>query len=327
MIPPRSIVEEGRAAVLGLILAVWLFTAGCASEPKSADPVTARILVGSQQALYRGELRLAEVLADSAANRRPRLADAHFQRGRVLSVMKRFDEAQHAYLKAVSLERGFHEAWINLGHNASRQLQYRAALGYYEQAADSDSAKVGVYVGRTYASLGEADSAQAAYEQALAADSANASAHLWLSLLHKDQGNLQQALHHAQEALALNRDNLDYRYVIGAQLLTMGDLDEAREHLELVARHQPWHYGAHYRLGRIMAQKGHSDEAERLMTLADSLQQLQSEAVRLEEVIRMKPEDSGAWIQLGRTLRQLGRNQDAAQAFRVAEALNASPAS
>lgn len=305
-------------------LGVWLAFAGCAPEPPAADPATARLLVGSQQALHRGELRAAAALADSAIARRPRLADAHFQRARVLSVMRQYAAAQEAYLQAATLDSDYPEAWINLGHNASRQLQYRLALQYYRKAAAAAPAKVGVYVGRTYASLGEADSAQAAYERALAADAAYAPAHLWLSLLYEDRGDLPQALPHARQALALKPGDPDTRYVLGAQLLTAGDLDEARTHLRAVVRQQPWHYGAHYRLGRILAQQGQSEEALRLMARADSLQRLQSEALRLEEVVRMRPADPRPWIQMGQALEQLGRERAAAEAFRVAETLLAS---
>lgn len=310
------------------VLAFCLVLAGCTSDSSTVsqqvdqvDESTARLLVGSQQALYRGQLTRAQILADSAVARLPRLADAHFQRARVLSVMNQYDDAEHAYLQAVTLDTSYSEAWINLGHNASRQLQYRKALQYYHKAAKLKPASAGVYLGRTYAALGKADSSQRAYEQVLATDSSSAPAHLWLSVLYKDQGNLSGALQHARRAAALQPENIDYQYVLGSHLLAAGDLDGAREYLEAVARQQPWHYGAHYRLGRIMAQRGEVDEAEAQIALADSLQQLQSEAVRLEEVIRMRPEDPRPWIQKGQTLERLGRHQEAAAAFRIAQTL------
>lgn len=314
-----------RFPICMVLLGAWLMIAGCASKSQRVDPETARLLVGSQQALYKGELRRAQVLADRAATRRPRVADAHFQRGRVLSVMRQYEDAEEAYLQAVSLDPSYHEAWINLGHNASRQLKYYAALRYYEKAMGPEPAKVGVHIGRAYASLGHADSARIAYEQALEADTSNAAAHLWLSVLYKDQGNLPRALQHARRALALNPDDPDYRYVVGAQLLAAGELDEAQSHLQAVAQHQPWHYGALYRLGRVMARRGDSDRAERLIARADSIQRLQGDVVRLEEVIRMRPEDPRPWVTMGNLLQEIGRRQEAMQAFRVAETLAASP--
>jgi tetratricopeptide (TPR) repeat protein len=313
-----------RYTILVAVLGAWMVMAGCASKSQRVDAETARFLVGSQQALHKGDLRRAQTFADRAVNRQPRVADVHFQRGRVLSVMKQFDAAEDAYRQAVSLDPTYHEAWINLGHNASRQLKYYAALRYYEKAVAAEPAKVGVSIGRAYASLGKADSAAVAYHRALDADSTNAAAHLWLSVLYKNRGDLSQALEHARRALALDPGNMDYRYVIGGQLLAAGDLEAAQSHLQAVVQRQPWHYGAYYRLGRVMARIGNPDRAERLMARADSIQRLQGDVVRLEEVIRMKPEDPRPWIQMGNALQALGRHQKAMQAFRVAETL-ASP--
>jgi tetratricopeptide (TPR) repeat protein len=313
-----------RKPFAALIVAV-LIIFSCSKDAPPVDPDTARLLVGSQQALYRGNLSSARILADSAVVRAPNLPDAHFQQARLLSAMRQYDAAEQAYLRAVRLDADYHEAWINLGHNASRQLRYRDALQYYLEAAEAEPAKLGVYIGRTHVSLGNADSALAAYQGALAADSTNAPAHLWLSLLLKDQGKIDQALKHSQRALALEPGNIDYRYVLGAQLFTAGQLDAAKAHLIAVTEEQPWHYGAHYQLGRIMAQTGQAEEALRLSAHADSLQRLQGEAVRLEELIRMNPSNRDRWIQLGQIQQQLGRNQEAAQSFRVAESLTRSP--
>lgn len=50
-----------------------------------------------------GRLQAARALADSAVQRAPRLSDAHFQRGRVLSELRQFETAGEAYRTVLDL--------------------------------------------------------------------------------------------------------------------------------------------------------------------------------------------------------------------------------
>jgi tetratricopeptide (TPR) repeat protein len=271
--------------------------------------------------MRRGNVRAAFALADSAARRQPRLADVHFQRGRMLSKMKRFGEAEKAYRKALALRSDYPGAWLNLGNNASRQRQYRQALSFYRKAQATHPAKAKVLMGRTYASLEKADSAKSAYRKALAVDSTNTQAHIRLSLLLEKKGQLQTALRHSRRALNLEPENIDYQYIYGAQLVKTGQAKAAMPYLEAVIEKRPWHYGAHYRLGRALALSGQPEEAKRYMVEADSLQQLQSDISRQRELIQMQPSDPKHWRKLGEMLSRLGRPQKAQRAYRKARSL------
>jgi tetratricopeptide (TPR) repeat protein len=306
-----------RSVKIGLLTGLVVL-AGCTTGPERPDQATARLLVHSQQAMHQGRVRTALFLADSAARRAPQVADVHFQRGRVLSELKRFDQARVAYKKAVGFDPDHAQAWLNLGNNASRQQQYRQAISFYQKAQGGYPVRARISRGRAYNSLGEWDSAEQAFQQALEADSTSASAHAWLSLLLEDRSELDSALHHSRRALRLEPHNVDYKYFLGAQLMSAGKSEEAVRYLEEVVEERPWHHGAHYKLGRGLAQAGRSYEAQRYLARADTLQQLQSDIVRQRELIHMTPDNPKHWLKLGNMLQRAGRQQEAESAFRVA---------
>jgi Flp pilus assembly protein TadD len=100
--------------------------------------------------------------------------------------------------------------------------------------------------------------------------------------------------------------------------MSAGKSEEAVRYLEEVVEERPWHHGAHYKLGRGLAQAGRSYEAQRYLARADTLQQLQSDIVRQRELIHMTPDNPKHWLKLGNMLQRAGRQQEAESAFRVA---------
>lgn len=316
---------------LSLLLAgcaiVILFT-GCRSDSEdevqaqsreSVDQATVQALVRSQQALRQGEFRAAMALADSAVASAPRLADAHFQQGRVLSELRRFDRAEEAYREVIALNPEYRGAWLNLGNNAYRQHEYRDALRYYRQEQENHpSAEVFTYMGRSYVALGEVDSAEQTYKQALNVDSAFNEAHARLGQLYEDEGELEEALTHSRQALRSEPDNPKYRYAVGTQLLQLDRPEEAVGYLEDVAEEMPWHQGAHYNLGQALIRLGRQSEGKELISKSDSLRTLESEIENLQARARNNPDDPRAWVELGDRLRQADRFEEAREVFSIA---------
>jgi tetratricopeptide (TPR) repeat protein len=314
-----------RAALIPIACGVLLF-AGCRSDSgqeaqsrRSVDKETARLLIQSQRALKQGDLRAARILADSVVARAPRLPDAHFQQGRVLSELKRFEDAEAAYRETLALNPDYRGVWYNLGNNAYRQQAYEDAVTFFRRAhALHPSAETLVSLGWTYVAQDEIVRARDAYQDAMARDSSYALAYARLGQLYEDQGNLQQALTYSRKALELEPSNGRYRYAVGSQLLRLDRPDPAVRHLRRATVERPWHQGAHFSLGQALMRLGREQEAERYLAQADSLEQAQSEIKRLQGVARSNAENPAVWKRLGDKLREIGRDEEARQALSVA---------
>lgn len=313
---------------LVFVLLVLLIGTGCRSdaEPsgdaqsrRSVDQETVTTLIKSQRALQQGALQASLVLADSVVRRAPRLADAHFQRGRALSEVKRFEEAEAAYRKVLELDPDYRGAWYNLGNNAFRQQYYEDAIRFYrEEQALHPSAATLVALGWAYEGQDEIDRARSAYEQAIEADSTHAPAYARLGQLYEDEGELEEAFRHSRRALELAPDDVNYRYVVGAQRLRLDRLEEAVDDLEAVTEARPWHQGAHYNLGQALMRLGRQEEAERYLEAADSLDSMQREIERLQSIAENNPDEPEQWRTLGDELHRAGRLEEAKNAFGLA---------
>jgi tetratricopeptide (TPR) repeat protein len=286
---------------------------------RAVDQQTVSMLVQSQRALRQGTLREALALADSVVRRAPRLADGHFQRGRVLTELKRFDDADEEYRKVLSLDPQYQGAWFNLGNNAYRRQNYETALRYFQKEQERHpSASTLVEIGKTHGVRGAPDSARRAYERALARDSSTAEAHARLGQLYEEEGELETALEHSRRALALDSTNVNYRYVVGSQLFQLGRYEEAIPHLKAVIAERPWHQSAHYNLGQALVRTGQQDLGKTYIAESDSLETQQREIERLESVAQDEPGAPDRWTKLGDAYRRAGRLEDAREAYSIA---------
>lgn len=326
----RSRVENGvvRLALVLVFLSLPLFGCETGETTSSGDDAMSRsevgketvsMLIQSQQALKRRALQKALALADSVVRRAPRLADAHFQRARVLSELKRFNDAENAYRKVLSLDPNYRGAWFNLGNNAYRRQNYKEALRYFQKEQDRHpSASALVEIGKAYKAIGKIDSARQAHQRALQRDSSQAAAHARLGQLYEEEGQLETALQHSRRALEVEPDNVNYQYVVGLQLFQLGRYDEAIDHFKTVIEERPWHHGAHYNLGQALVRTDRSEEGKRYLSRADSLEEQQREIERLESVAQDSPGDPGRWKKLGDAYRQAGRLTEAWEAYSIA---------
>ncbi|KMY68502.1 hypothetical protein AAU61_02245 [Desulfocarbo indianensis] len=69
----------------------------------------------------------------------PDWAQAHFQAGRLLTKLERWDEALEAYRRALNLDPRLDGAWFNAGYILLRENQCRAAMADFKKVVELDS--------------------------------------------------------------------------------------------------------------------------------------------------------------------------------------------
>jgi len=311
-----------------LLLTVYSFSA-CTSNQneqsitakkrKAADPVAVRYLIQAQDAFRQKAFNAALMLVDSAEYHAPDLADIHFLRGRIFSELMRYDKAEAAYRKVLSLDPDYQGVWLNLGSTAFRRGNIRQALQLYQKEQQAHPSAAAMHqIGRVYAKLGKTDSARYAYEQAIGMDSSSSASYFRLGELYKDEGELETALKYSRMGLSLDPDNLDYRYLIGSLLRQIGNFEEAAEHLRAVVEKRPWHYWGNYNLGQTLLRLGRRAEGQHYLAKAESLQVELKNIQDWQDLAENNPDQLMLRVNLGEALRRAGRVDDAIEAFNIA---------
>lgn len=291
-------------------------------DAAAANPEAAQWLLRAQDALEMGALNAALVLTDSAMQAAPELADVHFLRARTFTDLQRPELAEAAYQEVLERDPAYEGAWLNLGNVAFRKQAYALALERYrKELAAYPSPKVWVAIGSTYEGQRQPDSARYAYEQAISLDSTYASAYLHLGQLYKSTGALERAVEVSRTGVRLDAENINYRYALGSMLVLAGKSEEAVDHLGAVVEARPWHYWAHYNLGRAYAALGRSDEAQHHFDRAQHLQDDLQEIEYWKSLAGSNPDQFMLWVKLSSALRRTGREAEAQEADRVVRSL------
>ncbi len=316
------------------MVTVAVLLAGCAQEGveepltrteeirTSLDLNVQQFMLQANAAWRQGNYLHALALTDSIEKYVPELADTYFLRGRIYTDLNQLDVANAAYTTALVADEEYRGAHMNIGINYFRRGRLRDAIGAFRrEEAIMPNTHLYLEMGRTYAKLGIADSAQWSYEQAIMIDSTNTTAHMWLGQLHEEMGDFESAITLSKRAAALRPESVDYRYVIGTQLLRMGEVEEAAAQLRTVVEERPWHHGAQYNLGQALMRLGEEDEAETHLALAEEAQQIQQEINEAHEAVNRDPSDVQNWLHLSEVHRKAGMYDRALDAYKRAIAI------
>jgi len=310
-----------KSLLLVIHLAVF-FVIGCSSKTEESAELIARsdfLLRQGEEALRQHEFDFALMLADSAKKLTPKSSNVHFLHARIYSELGQWQNAEADYRKVLELEPNYRGVWNNLANNAYRQQEYRKAIGYYQKELATNAEPIPWRgMGRAYVELGEVDSAQFAFQRAVTIDSLHAPAHFSLALLLEDEGEIDKALFHAQKASQIEKDNLEYRYLVGELLVRSRKYEEALALLREVIDKMPWYRGAQYNFGQALAHLGRQEEAKKYLDEAERVRAEDAKIEHLQNTIRSLPNDPMAHASLAFALRRAGRYNDAMHAYKVA---------
>jgi tetratricopeptide (TPR) repeat protein len=165
---------------------------------------------------------------------------------------------------------------------------------------------------------------------------ANPRAHNHLGAALSAVGLETEALHHYQEALRLDPQDVKLRFNVATALFRAGRVDEAKTQFEETLRRKPDHADAHNNYGDLLMRIGRREEASRhfaetlrldpgfapahnnLGIALGSAGRLDEAVAHFQAALRDKPDYAEAHNNLGYALKSLGRGDDAISHFQTA---------
>ena len=159
-----------------------------------------RVAIGAAGALAveehrRGNLTAALELYTLVSNQVPDYAEGHSNRGVILQLMKRHEEALASYDRAIALRPGYANAHFNRGTVLKKLGRREEALASYDQALAlaPDHAEAYNNRGVVLQEMKRYDEALASFEKAMALNPAHAEAHNNRGIVLASQGEMAEA--------------------------------------------------------------------------------------------------------------------------------------
>ncbi len=186
------------------------------------------------------DLERADVASRKALELDPELADAHAARGFALFLMKRLDEAEELFLSAIERDPKLFEAHYMYARACFQQGRLAEAARRFEEAFQArEDYQAVFFAAQSHEALGNESEALAAYSRALDVtekhmdlnpDDARAATMRAVSLCRL--GRLEEGVHWAQRALAIDPEDAAVRYNVACLYSLEGMKDEAIACLE-----------------------------------------------------------------------------------------------
>jgi tetratricopeptide (TPR) repeat protein len=135
-----------------------------------------------------------------------------------------------------------------------------------------DFASSGLNLGNLYEALGEPQTAEKYYREAIAVDALFVPAKMNLAILLSRQGQDAEAESLLREVLTDYPEQYDAAYSLALLLVVSGRLDEALSYLDQAAGGLPDRSRVHYNRGLLLAQMGRERDAEDALRVALQLE-------------------------------------------------------
>ncbi len=262
----------------------------------------------------------ALVAYERAIQLEPNSALAYYNKGRVLSSLERYQEAQQQYQRALEIfealgdradmASSYHQlgilAYLEGDYQEARR-QYQRALEIFEELGDrADMARGYHQLGILAQQQGDYQEAQQQYQRSLEifeeqlgnrADMAKS--YHQLGILAYLQGDYQEALATFNQALELNPRDTDTWTQKGATLVNLRRYEEALASLDQALFLDPNLADIWNEKGRVLA----------------TLERYEEALATFDQALSLNPKDNDAWTQKGITLINLKRYEEALAAF------------
>ena len=205
----------------------------------------------------------AEFSYRKAIGIKPDFAEAHSNLGNILRDLGNLQEAEISYRKAIKSKPDFAEAHSNLG-NILRDLEKLQDAEISCRKAigiKPDFAEAHYNLGNVFRDLGKLQEAEISYSKAIKSKPDFTEAHLNLGGTLRDLGKSQEAEISYRKAIKSKPDFAEAHYNLGNVLKGLGNLQEAEISYRKAIEIKPYYAEAHSNLGTILKDLGNLQEA------------------------------------------------------------------
>jgi len=169
------------------------------------------------------------------------------------------------------------EARLLMGVAHLSRGDFRAAVPELERAVALNAALPGAHslLGRALMGAGRRDDSVTAFTTELSRNPNDFDANLYLGIMLKDDGKLDEAHEHLKRAQRLRSRDVAVQYALGALHLAAGRTEEARQALEVVTAESPDYRQGHVLLATAYYRLKDKEKGDREQTLAEKLREVE----------------------------------------------------
>ena len=228
------------------------------------------VLADARLRLGQGE-KVVELLAP-VVSASPEDKAAAYLLGSALLDLDRVAEAQTIMNRVFADDSA--EAHVLLGSVHARRHEYDEAIAELQKglAANPKLPLAHFLYGEALVQKSDWAGAAAAFRRELEIDPNHFESNLMLGNLLREEGRPEEALRYVTHAARLRGGDLGVKHALGAVLVALGRLEEARPLLEEVAAAAPNHQMTHMQLAIVYLRLGRAEDAARERAIASRLQ-------------------------------------------------------
>jgi tetratricopeptide (TPR) repeat protein len=253
-----------------------------------------------------GEAQRAVAPLHQALALNPDLPSGHYNLGRILQGLKRYEEARRHYELALARQPDDPEIHNNLGTLLRAIGRHDEAIARFRGALERkpDYAEAHVNLGNALHALGRHQDAIAAFERAVTLNAGVAAAHSSWGHALAAVGRHEEALKRFDAAVALRPGDPIAHFDRGNALHKLARFSEAVAAHERALSLDPSHADAHANLGAAFYELGHYERA----------------VGQYRKALAIRPDDAGITRNLADVLVKLDRFDEAIAAYRLVTA-------
>ena len=223
--------------------------------------------------------------------------------GSELTLQGKFEEAEQAYERALSIDKKEHVALLGLSTFAFLRKEYDKSIELMNEAvkAKDDYFEGWISLGQLYLQLNKHKDARKALEKAVKLNPGSADGWYHLSLANRYLEQYDDAAKAIQKALQINAQHIELWLLYITICSKLNDRENMLNGLKKALEIGPKEVGQMIRLGMSLSESGDNT--------------MKAEAIKLyQRAFELKPDEpsySMAWIDLVKLLKQLGRHEEA----------------